>query len=111
MLIKQGADYAVTFEYQNKDGSIFPLTDYTAKMQIKQGFNSIPLVTLTDAEDDGLVILAGAGSITVEIGNVDTAKLPGAPVSLLYDLYVTSPNDVKYKVIGGRVLVQLAVTQ
>lgn len=107
--IQQGVDYAVTFQYQNPDGSIFPFSNFTAKMQIKEGYRSVPYLTLTDTA--GITMTPSIGEITVNITGAQTALLPGAPSALVYDLQITSnDNGVKYKVIGGKVFVELAVT-
>lgn len=108
LTIEQGATYLLLVQVLLPNGDVRDLTDYTAEMQIRASVGSTdPLVTLT--LDDGLYINGTEGRVLVEIPAEQTAAYQWTRA--VFDLEVTSPDGVVFRLAQGRVRVSKEVTR
>lgn len=63
--LQQGVDYTETFTWQTSAGTPISLVGYTAKLQLRQRYDSAALVSLTHAS--GITLGGSAGTITFTI--------------------------------------------
>lgn len=80
--VDAGATYTVEFEYTNEDGSIFDLTGYTAKMQVRE-MPSSPAFVLEVTP----VLTIQTGIISVTLTAVQTATLTNSKYVYAIELY------------------------
>jgi FlaG/FlaF family flagellin (archaellin) len=107
--IENGADFVQIFKYLQLNNAPVDLTDFTAKMQIRSGFNSVALASLTQVS--GITLGGIEGTVQVVIPAAATSTFPGPPANLIYDLFLTSPGGAVTKLVSGKVFVELAVTR
>lgn len=106
--IFQGDDHSFTVAYKTAAGAAKPLTDYAARMQARATYDSAE--TVLDIEDgSGLTIDEAGGKIAVALDNATTASIP--PGVYVYDLEITSPADLKKKLVFGKMTVLAEVTK
>lgn len=102
-------------------GPPYDLTGWTGQMQIRQTREADPVVTLTTAADNqrirfGLNPLDPTAAADPTNGRIDLF-LSGDDTSLLtfvhggYDLLLLDPNGKPYRLLQGKVLVDLAWTR
>lgn len=84
--IKQGADWSLTLTVSDANDNPKNLTGYTAKMQIREDFDSPVLLTLTNTS--GITITAATGQVGVVLTAAQTTALPYT--KLRYDIYISS---------------------
>jgi len=99
MVCDQGSTFSRTIEIKDADGAVFPLTGYTARMQVRRDVDTATtLIELTSA--NGRIAINGAlGAITMTLTPDLTAALTRGGV---YDSEITkSSTSEVYKVIRG----------
>lgn len=103
--IDAGATFALGFDVQNDDGSIFDLTGYSAQLQIRE--------TPTSAT----AVVTISGTVTPSTGHIATT-IPAASTSLLVkDSYVyaveltASGGEPVYRIAEGKVFVSAEVVK
>jgi hypothetical protein len=107
--IDQGATFRLQLTYKI-DGTAVDLSNYTARMQIRQEYDSeSPSVSLTTAAGGGITLGGAAGTIDIEITNTQTAALPAG--QLVYDLELVAPNGDVTRLIGGNANVRPEATR
>lgn len=106
--IFQGEDFDFNATYKTSQGSIIPLTGYTAKMQARADYSSETPVLELD-ETDGLTIDEAGGKITVAISHEKSEAIPAGVY--VYDLEITSPADKKTTFLFGKITVFAEVTR
>ena len=109
MVCDQGSTFERIIEIKDADGVVFPLTGYTARMQIRRDIDATtPLMELTNA--NGRLSINGAlGAITVTLTPTLTATITRSGV---YDLEIvkTSTSEV-HKVLRGEFRLEKEVTR
>ena len=85
----------------------YPLTNYTARMQVRRTINEDPMITLT-TENGRITINGAAGLISLSISAADTAALESSGV---YDLEIISSGGLVSRVIQGTFTLSLEVTR
>lgn len=107
--IEQGADYFLTFTYQDQNGTPVDLTGYTARMMLRVTYDDpTPLIELTDA--NGRLVLGGtAGTIDIHITATDTANLSFKTAK--YDLELVDSTGVVTRLVMGSVRLSPEVTK
>jgi len=109
MVCDQGSTFSRTIEIKDADGAVFPLTGYTARMQVRRDVDTATtLIELTSA--NGRIAINGAlGAITMTLTPDLTAALTRGGV---YDLEIikTSTSEV-YKVIRGEFRLEKEVSR
>lgn len=117
ILCEQGASFARVIaleqprtptEEDPSEYEIYPLTNHTARMQVRRTIESeTPVITLT-TENGRISISGGSGLITLTISAADTAALTSNGV---YDLEIIASNGVVSRVIKGTFTLSLEVTR
>ena len=104
LTIEQGASYSTTITVNDATGSPQNLTSYTCASQIRKSYYSSTANSFT-------VVISNAanGEITMSMTAANTANLSSG--RYLYDLLITSPSDVKTRVVEGIVTVLGSVTR
>lgn len=106
--VDQGATFSRRISITNADGSIFDLTDYSARMQIRRDI-AATAVMLELTTDNGLLTVNGsAGTIDIYMPPSSTEQLDRDGV---YDLEIYDPSGSVYRPIRGAVRVNLEVTR
>lgn len=103
--IDAGATYPLGFECLNDDDTVFPLTGYTAQLQIRTTASaSTAIVTVTGTID------TVSGIITTDIPAVKTALLTGT--QYVYAVEITAPGgEPVYRISEGNVYVSAEVVR
>lgn len=106
--IEKGIQFKNTLTI-NIDGQPYDLTNYTAKLQIRETIkSSAALLTLTDG--DGLTLGDDAGTIEIVISPDDTNAFTVNEV--VYDLRLTDGDGVNVlSLIEGRIAIKPRVTR
>lgn len=103
--IDAGATFNVSFVYTNADGTVYPLTGYTASMQIRPSATSTTLsasVTPT--------ITVATGQIDVVIPAATTSTLTSSPYVWALELKAPTADPV-IRFAEGRVIVSPEVVR
>lgn len=104
----QGATYGRLIYYKDSSGNAINLTGYTAKMQIRETYDSTTAV-LELSTTNGKIALGGAlGTITV---SASAADMGFTAEQYVYDLEVTSAGGTVDRVIMGTFELRPEVTQ
>ena len=110
MTIEQGSTFKLALYWKNSANQVVPLTNYTAKMQIRASTGaSVTLLELSSSDSDQIQIYGNQGAINLTIGYAQTQNLP--PSVAVYDLEVTSPEGVRTKLLKGRCRIEGEVTR
>ena len=106
--IEQGTTFRRVLTLRDGNGDLINLTNYTARMQIRQEVESTqPLLTLTTS--NGRITLGGVnGTVTWFISDADTAAFSSDGV---YDLEIISGNGEVTRVLKGKVRLDQEVTR
>lgn len=117
ILCQQGSSFGRTIaieqprtptEENPAEYEIYPLTNHTARMQVRRTVDSAtPLITLTT--ENGRISINGAdGLINLNISAADTAALTSSGV---YDLEIISAGGLVSRVIQGTFTLSPEVTR
>lgn len=93
--MRKGSTYTKTWIYADNTGIGIPLTDYEARMQIRENIDSAsPVVSLTSSPAAGITLEAGAedGRIDIRIGADSTEAWTFTRG--VYDLEIYKPADL-----------------
>ena len=106
--IDQGAHFERVITVRNPDDSLYDLTNYTARMQIRTEIDSTSaLITLTT--ENGKITLGDEdGTITLVLLASETADLETDGV---YDIEIIAPDNKVYRVLKGKIRLELEVTR
>lgn len=106
--IYQGSKWTAVIELKNGNtGEAIDLTDYTAKMQIRDVNNDQLLLELT-TENNGIVIDPLAGVVMLQLISADTAKLDQNGI---YDLDLIDVNGENYTYLKGKIILTKEITR
>jgi len=106
--IDQGADWYITFIYENPDGTPVNVTNYSAALQIRTSpLAKTAVLTLTNAS--GISITGNTGTFACHATNVQTSAITNGKYA--YDLEITSPSSVVTRVVQGTIEVSPQVTR
>lgn len=119
LTIWQGATFGLNISVQTADGSALNLTNYSARMQIRNTYDSgAPAETLTSA--NGEITLSGAtGNIAISLDATRTANIfvdlsgSGKPPKTIYvyDLELIDNANTVSKLLYGEATVYGEVTR
>lgn len=114
LIVDQGATVHQVFGIKNSARRVITLTDYTARMQVREWSTETrdpELVTVAEytTENEYLTVNESAGTITLLIPPSDTAEY--TPKSYVYDLEVESPTSETTRIIQGKFIVRAEVTK
>ena len=103
IFIDQGADFSVTVNVADVDGTTLDLAGYTAAAQMRKTYTS------TNASATfGTVVSASDGKVTLSLTDTVTGALE--PGRYVYDMTVTSGSTTT-RVIEGQAIVTPSVTR
>lgn len=92
-MILQGATWSHQITIQESDGSIFDLTGYTARMQIRETHNSAAILLELTTENGRIAINTSTGTITLTILASDTTEITWSrgvyDLELVYGITIT----------------------
>lgn len=106
IFIDQGADFSITVNVADVDGTTLDLAGYTAAAQMRKTYESSSssaafTTSISNPTTDGQVTLSLTDTVT-------NALSPGRYV---YDLVVTSGGGLKTRVVEGQAVVTPGVTR
>ena len=104
MTLEQGANFTTTVTVNGSDGSPTNLTSYTAAAQLRKSYYSSTANSFTVTVSN-----AANGELTMAMTAANTANL--TPGRAVYDLLITSPTNVKTRVVEGIVTILPSVTR
>ena len=104
LTLEQGADFTTTVTVNGSDGSPTNLTSYTAAAQLRKSYYSTTANSFTVTVSN-----AANGELTMAMTAANTANL--TPGRAVYDLLITSPTNVKTRVVEGIVTILPSVTR
>ena len=84
------------------------MTDFTAKMEIRDKIGGIIIHTLTTDPSGGITLVSADGAINLEIDAADTALFDFT--TAVYDIDVIDPSGVSTPVVGGTITLYKEVT-
>jgi len=103
----QGAQWTLTVQYDNNNGTPIDLTGYTARMQVRPKFGSDNAVLTISSPSSGIVITPLTGTLNLTATTAQTGDIPGG--FYVYDLEITS-GGVVTRLMQGSVTVRDQVT-
>jgi hypothetical protein len=107
-VIDQGADWYITFIYENPNGTPVNITNYTAALQVRTSpLAKTAVLTLTTGS--GITITGNTGTIACHATNTQTAAITNGRYA--YDIEITSPQNVVTRLVQGTVEVSPQVTR
>ena len=104
LTLEQGASFTTTVTVNGSDGSPTNLTSYTAAAQLRKSYYSTTANSFTVTVSN-----AANGELTMAMSAANTANL--TPGRAVYDLLITSPTNVKTRVVEGIVTILPSVTR
>ena len=100
MEVDQGATYSITATYRNPDLTLIDLTGYSARMQIRTGYNDPAFVLELNTTNGGIVLGGALGTVTINITPAQSSAIPitstvGIPPyqNFVYDIELTKTSD------------------
>lgn len=119
IFIWQGATFGLTITVKDAAGNVSNLTNYTARMQIREAYDSAAATeTLTTANGE-ITITGPEGNVALELAATRTANIsvdlngPGRPPkkTYVYDLELIDTSNVVSKLLYGDAVVYAEVTR
>jgi len=104
LTLEQGASFTTTVTVNGSDGSPTNLTSYTAAAQLRKSYYSTTANNFTVTVSN-----AANGELTMAMSAANTANL--TPGRYVYDLLITSPTNIKTRVVEGIVTLLPSVTR
>ena len=102
--IEQGATFSTSINVEDVAGSAVNLYAYTANSQMRKSYSSSTAYTI-----DSAVTGTANGEITLSVTAANTSNLSAG--RYVYDLKITSPNNIVTRVVEGIVTVLPSVTR
>lgn len=109
LVIEQGTDFSHIVGIQNSDGSVFTLTGYDARMQIRSTVDSSVVLAELTVSNGRISVNASAGQLTLRIVNTDTTLMSWR--SAVYDLEIISSGGVVTRIMQGNATLSPEVTR
>lgn len=109
LLIEQGATFSIPIVYK-EDALPVDLTGATVQSQFREKINSaLPLLDLSSAAGDGLVISPLEGKIVMTItgAQTDVIKIWTG----VWDMVITFPSGEKFRILKGQWTLDRGVTR
>lgn len=106
--IDQGAHFESLITVRNEDDSLFDFTDYTARMQIRLEVDSDDYVVELTTENGGIVLGGDDGTLRVVMDAESTDLINREGV---YDIEIIDNTDKVYRLLKGKIRLNLEVTR
>jgi len=107
LTVDKGATFKQNVVYQDSDGIPIVITGSTARMQIRETFES-PIIHELTTENGGITIDGPNGELDLIISATDTATFEVTPA--IYDLELITNNGEVVRLLEGNVLISENVT-
>lgn len=105
----QGATFSRAFIKKDDEKRIIPLTGYTARMQVREAYDSQNTVLDLTTENDYIIIEGARGILSIVIPDDDTRIL--TPGEYVYDLELIYPDGQVERMLMGTFTVRREVTR
>jgi hypothetical protein len=106
--IDQGAYWRRSLKLFNPDESIYDLSGYTARMQLRRDLKASAAIISLTTENGRISIEGATGTITLILQAADTATILH---DCVYDLEIVTPDSKPYRVIQGNIRLNPEVTR
>ena len=106
--IDQGAHFERIVTITNADGTVYDLTGYTARMQIRTELDAEDVVIELTTENGRIALGDEEGTITLTILAADTADITSDGV---YDIEIIDDSDRVFRVLKGKIRLEPEVTR
>lgn len=108
--LPQGADTSIPINYRTGDPlALVDLSTYTAKLQVREDYNSPVLLELSTA-DSTIVLAATSPNILLVFTSAKTEAMTIFD-NMIYDLEITSASGDVTRVLGGKFTISRQVTR
>jgi len=98
LTVEQGTNFTTTFTVKNPDGTVLPLTGYTATAKMaKHPSATVGITTFTTN------LTTASGKVTLTLPSATTSNL--APGRYYYDCIIESSGGTITRIIEGMILV------
>jgi hypothetical protein len=105
----QGATFSFNLHWFDPDGTPKDITDYTARMQVRQRYVSTSTVLSLTSPSGGITLGGGSGSVVVTASATAMADI--AASDYLYDLEMVASNGIVTRLVKGSFTVRPEVTR
>lgn len=105
---EQGSTFTRTFTIQQADGTIYDLSGFSARMQIRRDYDATAVIFSASTGNGHITIDVPFGEITVDISAAETATITRDGV---YDLEIYDADGIVYKVVKGKFVLAKEVTK
>jgi len=110
LTLEQGATWSRVLTWEIPRGVPVDLSNYSARMQIRETYeSSTPLLSLTTAVGGGITLGGAAGTITIVVSAAITATL--LPGNHVYDIELVSAGGVVTRLLEGQMTITPEVTR
>lgn len=108
LTIDQGAHFERLMTITNPDGTVFDLTDFTARMQIRTEIDADDVMCELTTENGRIELGGDEGTVRLTIPSDITETFDDEGV---YDLELIDSESRVYRLLKGKVRVELEVTR
>jgi hypothetical protein len=108
IIADQGATFSRNLHWEDSSGNPINITDYTARMQVRERFVSATTV-LSLTSPTQIVLGGGSGTIVVTVSATSMASV--AAGDYVYDLEMVASNGVVTRLLQGSFKVRPEVTR
>lgn len=108
IIIDQGAHFERLITVKNPDGTLFDLTDFTARMHMRTEIDADDIMAELTTENGRIALGGEEGTITLTLTADVTEAFDDEGV---YDLELIDADDKVYRLLKGKVKVELEVTR
>lgn len=98
--IEQGATFRWPIEYQEEDGTVIDITDYTVLFQVRETPGDEDVVLEASTEDGRVVVTGDEGLIVITVPKEVTATLE-AGFKGVYNVLITAPSGAADRILQG----------
>lgn len=109
LTIEQGATFNPVMTWKDQNGQPIDLSGYTARMQIRAGYDATTVIHNLTTENSGIVLGGALGTIGLYISATDTAGFTFS--AAVYDLELEASNGIVTRLLRGIVDLSLEVTR
>ena len=113
IVIEQGSAFTLSLRYKTAAGALVDLSGYTARMQVRESFDSAtPLLAFTSSPGGGITLGGSLGTIDVEASDEATAAIATRlTLWAVYDLELVPPDGKAFRLIQGQAEIRPEVTR
>ena len=104
LTLEQGATFSATLNVEDTTGAAINLSSYTSASQMRKSYYSASSTTIS-----AIITGSANGEITLSMSAANTANV--TPGRYVYDVIITSPEDVVTRVVEGIITVLPSVTR